>query len=50
MLPLTLAFHELLNRLVVYCQPTDQLLTAAAVLLVTVMVPVRPVFHSLVML
>lgn len=49
-MPLRLAFHELVKRLVVYCQPTDQLLTAAEVSLVTVMVPVRPVFHSLLML
>lgn len=47
LLPETVAFHEPLKRLVAYCQFTDQPLIVALVELVTLMVPVAPVFHSL---
>ncbi len=46
--PDTLAFQELLKRLVAYCQLIDQPLIAALVELVTRISPVAPVFHSLV--
>lgn len=50
LLPDTVAFHEPLRRLVVYCQFTDQPLIVEVVELVMIIVPVAPVFHSLSML
>lgn len=47
LLPLRVAFHELVILLAVYCQPTVQPLIAVEPLLVIVMEPWKPVFHSL---
>jgi hypothetical protein len=50
LLPLTFAFHEPVRRLVLYCQPILHPFTAEVPLLVTIISPVRPVFHSLLIL
>lgn len=47
LLPDTVAFQELVSLLVAYCQPTVQPLTGVVPLLVIVMEPWKPEFHSL---
>jgi hypothetical protein len=47
LLPLRVAFQELVILLAEYCQPTVQPLMAVVPLLVIVMEPWKPVFHSL---
>jgi hypothetical protein len=47
LLPLRVAFQELVILLAEYCQPTVQPLMAVVPLLVMVIEPWKPVFHSL---